>query len=131
MNHLIIIPITPLQDLCRTSPDVKNFFDKVSLNSILDIVLSVENGSDLSTVLWEEIECKMSNDELEKLDIVNIDFLLEIISTLFYEELYKYTCDWNLSYDVYFWLPDSVCLISNKDKRKSYIDEFYNIDAKF
>lgn len=130
MKHLIIIPITPLQDLCRTSPDSKNFFDKVTLSSILDIALYLDNGTDLTTVLWEEIEDKLSSDELEKLDVINIDFLLQLIVSLFYEELYKYTCDWNLSYDIHFWLPDSVCLISNENKRKSYIDEFYNSNPK-
>ena len=115
MQQLIIIPITKIQELCNAKVDLRNFFKRVPLNSLLDLIINLENSTDISTALWEEVDDRLTDDELEKIDLVVIDFLFEIIIEMFYEELYSNINKSDVSFKVFHWLPDSVCLIPNTD----------------
>lgn len=116
MTQLLIIPITKIQDLCNSKEDLKQFFVKVPLISLLDIIVDLENSTDISTALWEEIEYKLTDYEIEKIDLTVLDFLFEIIIEMFYEELYSIINKTDISFKIHHWLPDSVCLVPAKDR---------------
>lgn len=113
-NQLVIIPITKIQELCNKTEGLDNFFNKVPLTSIIDIIVDSENPTDLSTALWEEIEYKLTDYELEKIDLCIMDFFFSMIIELFYEELYSVINQKDINFHIFHWLPDSVCLIPNK-----------------
>lgn len=114
MPQLIIIPITKIQELCDSKDDLREFFKRVPLISILDIIIDLEKSTDISTALWEEVEHKLTDDEIERIDLIVIDFLFEIIIEMFYEELYKHITRTDMSFRIHHWFSDSVCLLPSK-----------------
>lgn len=131
MTQIIIIPITTLQELCKRSPEVYNFLRQVPLESIIDIILSTPFADDVSTCLWDEVTHKLTDDQIDNLDIVRIDFLFGLITELLYEELHRYTNNYETEYEVYFWLPDSVCLTLRESKRETLKNEYNYINSEF
>lgn len=111
MPQLLIIPITKIQDLSRKTPELDEFFQKVPLEAIIELIVSYNTPTDLSTAIWEEVESNLSDDELYRINITNIDFMFEFMTEMFYEELYSITDAMDIQFRVYHWLPDSVCLI--------------------
>lgn len=111
MKQIVIVPITPIQELSRISPEISYLLSKLNLNTIIEIVLELDPSMDLSTALWDEVENKFTDKEFENLNLVHIDFLFESIIAAFYEELFRYTGTYDVDYRVHFWLNDSVCLV--------------------
>lgn len=111
MNKILIVPTDNIQNLCNSKDDLKFFFSKFPFEVLIEIALATEDNRDFSVAIWEEVDRKLTFDEVERLDLNNIETALEIITELFYEELRSISIDFDVTYMVLHWLPDSVCLI--------------------
>jgi hypothetical protein len=113
MSKILIIPTEGIQKFCKSSDDLKFFFTRFPFESVIETALTLENHRDYSAALWDEIEAKLTEDEIEMLNLENVDTILELITEIFYEELRSVSTDFDITYTVITWLPDCVCLMPN------------------
>lgn len=110
MSKILIIPTDHIQRLCSSKEDLQFFFSRFPFEAVIELALYLENHRDFSTAVWEEIEKKLTDDEVEMLNLENVENLLEIIVEIFYDDLRSLTDEVDTIYTVITWLPDGVCL---------------------
>lgn len=110
MTNFLIVPTDHIQRLCESEKDLKHFFYQFPFEAIIEFALNLENHKDFSTAVWYEIEKKLTDDEIQILNLESVEIAIETIIEKFYEELRLMPVDYDTVYSVVMWYPDAVCL---------------------